>query len=228
MRLEFTLAGVSPILMHNGAAGIDARSALSREIAEITAKKGGNRTEPDDLRLQELECQRSLYLGADGKPTLPEAALRAMIEASARKVKQGPQVREGLLIEKVSFGYNVERYGETLEKLVQTTQFTVPAVVNGKRIPRTRARFDCPWSVVGVADVDEELVDKEKLTAWLARGGRRIGLGDWRPEKQGGVFGRFDVEEVAEVAEVAASGPPRGRRPGRAGKRGGARRGAAA
>ena len=128
MRLEFTLTGVSPILMHNGAAGIDARSALSREIAEIAAKKGGNRTEPDDLRLQELECQRSLYLGADGKPTLPEAALRAMIEASARKVKQGPQVREGLLIEKISFGYNVERYGETLEKLVQTKQFTVPAV----------------------------------------------------------------------------------------------------
>ena len=69
------------------------------------------------------------------------------------------------------------RYGETLEKLVQTTQFTVPAVVSGKRIPRTRARFDCPWLVVGVADVDEELVDKTQLTAWLAVGGRRIGLG---------------------------------------------------
>ncbi len=228
MRLEFTLTGVSPILMHNGAAGIDARSALSREIAEITAKKGGDRTDVDDLRLQELECQRSLYLGADGKPTLPEAALRGMIEAAARKLKQGPQVREGLLIEGVSFGYDVKRYGETLDELAQTAQFTVPVVVNGKRIARTRVRFDCPWSVVGVADVDEELVDREKLTAWLALGGRRTGLGDWRPEKQGGVFGRFDVEEVAEVAEVAASGPPRGRRPGRAGKRGGARRGAAA
>ena len=229
MRLEFTLTGVSPILMHNGAAGIDARSPLSREIAEITAKKGGDRTDVDDLRLQELECQRSLYLCADGKPTLPEAALRAMIEASARKVKQGPQVREGLLIEKVSFGYNVERYGETLEKLVQTTQFTVPAVVNGKRIPRTRARFDCPWSVVGVADVDEELVDKEKLTAWLARGGRRIGLGDWRPEKQGGVFGRFDVEDVIKLAAGGAAAElPAGAdaqpRPGSVAGRGGAGR----
>ena len=132
------------------------------------------------------------------------------------------------MIERVSFRYDVERYGEALEEVVKTAQFTAPVVVNGKRISRTRARFDCPWSVVGVADVDEELVDREKLTAWLALGGRRIGLGDWRPEKQGGVFGRFDVEEVAEVAEVAASGPPRGRRPGRAGKRGGARRGAAA
>ena len=105
-------------------------------------------------------------------------------EASARKGRQGPLVREGLMIERVSFRYDVERYGEALEEVVKTAQFTAPVVVNGKRILRTRAKCECPWSVVGVADVDEELVDKEKLTAWLARGGRRIGLGDWRPEKE--------------------------------------------
>ena len=92
MRLEFTLAGVSPLIMHNGAAGLDTRSALSREIAAITAKRGRNRTDVDDQRLWELECRRSLYLDADGRPTLPEAALRALIEASARKTKQGPLV----------------------------------------------------------------------------------------------------------------------------------------
>ena len=84
MRLEFTLAGVSPIIMHNGASGLDTRSALSLQIAAIAAKRGGNRTDVDDRRLRELECQRSLYLDADGRPTVPEAALRAMIEASAR------------------------------------------------------------------------------------------------------------------------------------------------
>ena len=139
-------------------------------------------------------------------------------EASARKGRQGPLVREGLMIERVSFRYDVERYGEALEEVVKTAQFTAPVVVNGKRILRTRAKCDCPWSVVGVADVDEELVDKEKLTAWLARRGRRIGLGDWRPEKSG-VFGRFDVEGVIELADAAA-GPSRRGRPGRAGTRG--------
>ena len=203
MRFQFTLTGVSPILMHNGAAGIDTRSPLSREIAALTAKRAGNRTDVDNLRLQELECRRSLYLDDDGKPTLPEAALRAMIEAGARKLKKGSLVREGLLVEAVLFGYDVRRYGKTLKKLAKTTQFTVPVVVYGKRIARTRARFDCPWSVVGVADVDEELVDLAQLTAWLALGGRRVGLGDWRPEKQGGIFGRFDVEEVIELADEA-------------------------
>ena len=146
-------------------------------------------------------------------------------EASARKGRQGPLVHEGLMIERVPFRYDVERYGEALEEVVKTAQFTAPVVVNGKRILRTRAKCDCPWSVVGEADVDEELVDKEKLTAWLARGGRRIGLGDWRPEKSG-VFGRFDVEGVIELADAAA-GPSRRGRPGRAGTRGRARRGGA-
>ena len=85
------------------------------------------------------------------------------------------------------------------------------------------------WLVVGVADVDEELVDKAKLTAWLAVGGRRIGLGDWRPEKSG-AFGRFDVAGVIELADAAAAVKPsrRGRRPSSAGKRGRARRSGAA
>ena len=42
-------------------------------------------------------------LAAD--PTLPEAALRRMIENGARKTRQGPLVREGLMIESVTFRY---------------------------------------------------------------------------------------------------------------------------
>ena len=214
MRHQFTLNGVSSIILHNGAAGLDTGSPISREIAALAAKKASDRTVVEELRLQQLGCQQSLYLDADGKPALPEAALRAMIEASARKVKQGPLVREGLLMEWVSFCYDVKRYGETLGEVVKTAQFTVPVVVQRQRILRTRAKFDCPWWVVGVADVDEELVDKAKLTAWLAVGGRRIGLGDWRPEKSG-VFGRFDVEEVLELADDgAAAEPPRRSRAG--------------
>ena len=202
MRLGFTITGVSAIIMHNGAAGLDTRSPLSREIAAITTKRGGNRTPVDDERLRELECHRSLYLDADERPTLPEAALRAMIETAARKTKQGPLVREGLMIESVAFRYNLKRYGEKLEKLRKTAQFVAPVVVSRQRILRTRAMFDCPWSVVGIADVDPELVDEEKLTAWLALGGRRVGLGDWRPERSG-CFGRFNLKKVTELPDTA-------------------------
>ena len=125
-----------------------------------------------------------------------------MIEASAKKTKQGPLVREGLMIERVAFGYDVDRYGEKVEELSTKAQFVAPVVIGRKRILRTRAKFDCPWSIVGVADVDEELVDRDQLMAWLATGGRRIGLGDWRPEKSGH-YGRFDVEKVTELRAAA-------------------------
>ena len=90
-----------------------------------------------------------------------------------------------------SFDYDREALGETVEELGRRAQFTVGVVVQRNRILRTRAKFD-EWSCVVAVDCDDELVDKEQLEAWLDIAGRRIGLGDWRPEKSG-TYGRFEA-----------------------------------
>lgn len=191
MRYEIIIKGTSPLIMHNGAAGLDNRSPANIEKAQIAKKRGSNRTEADEDRLRELECQTSLWLNDEGLPTVPEAALRAVIERGARKLKQGPQVREGLVVEKVlEFKYD-KKLGDTVEQLSKTVQFTVGVVVQRSRILRTRAKFD-EWSVVFVVEVEEDLVDEKQLLAWLDLAGRRVGLGDWRPEKSGH-HGRFVV-----------------------------------
>ena len=190
MRYRVTIVGVSPIIMHNGVSGIATRSPAKLEIKAITAKRG-TRSEADEARLVELECLNSLYLDDDGKPTVPETAIRAAIEAAARKTKQGPAVREGLLVEAVEqFEYDEKRYGTTVDELAQSAQFTVPVVVQRARVARTRARFDLPWKIVATVDVDDELIDEQMLLAWLDTAGRRIGLCDWRPQCSG-TFGRF-------------------------------------
>ncbi len=121
-----------------------------------------------------------------------------MIETAARKIKQGPQVREGMIVEDVlSFDYDRKKYGSTVEELCKNAQFTTAVVVQRNRILRTRAKFD-EWAWTFVLDTDEELVDKTQLEMWLDIGGRRIGLGDWRPEKSGD-YGRFDVEYVKSL-----------------------------
>lgn len=194
MRYQITIRGTSPLIQHNGAAGLDTRSPANLEKAAIAKKRGSNRTESDDLRLRELETQTSLWLNGDGQPTVPEAALRAVIEGAARKRKQGPQVREGLVVEKVvSFHYD-RSLGENVETLGKSVQFTVGVVVQRSRILRTRAKFD-EWGVTFIVETDEELVDQEQLRDWLDIGGRRLGLGDWRPEKSGH-YGRFETESV--------------------------------
>lgn len=196
MQYRITIKGTSPIIMHNGAAGLDTRSPAKLEIAEITRKKGSNRTEADDQRLYELECQVSLWLDEEGAPTIPPAAVRANIEKSARKLKQGPQVREGLIVLSTQFEWD-RKLGITAEELGKTVQFQSVVVVQRSRLLRTRAKFD-EWGLTFVIDTDEELVDATQLAQWLDIGGRRIGLGDWRPEKSG-QYGRFEVKEIKEV-----------------------------
>ena len=200
MQYRITVSGLSPIIHHNGAAGLDTRSPVSREIATIAAKRGGNRTAADDERLRELEAQRSLWLDKSGAPTIPATAIRAAIEAGARKRKQGPQVRGGLMVLSTSFQYDQETYGTCIEELGRSTQYTVPVVVNRSRILRTRAKFDPEWSCTFKVDVDDEMIDLSQLLEWLDIAGRQIGLGDWRPEKSG-MFGQFAEPEIEKVEE---------------------------
>ena len=197
MQYKISLVGIAPIIMHCGLRGLETRSSISLEIKEISKKRGSNRTETDDQRLAELECQRSFWLDPKGKVEIPARVIRANIETGARKLKQGPQVREGLVVTGTEFNYDTELYGTTLEELGKSAQFTTAVVVQRNRILRTRGMFK-DWSVIVFVDTDPELVDKIQLSQWLDIGGRRIGLGDWRPEKSGN-YGRFEVESITEI-----------------------------
>lgn len=197
MLYRIVIEGVSPIIQHS-AAGIDPFLPINEQKKEITSKRGSNRTEADDARLRELETVGSLWLNAANEPTIPGSAIRSVIERGARKLKQGPQVREGLVITSTSFDYDRERYGVDLDVLQKSVQFTTSVVVQRSRLLRTRARFDLPWSCTFEVDADDELVSKSQLEQWLDIGGRRIGLGDWRPEKSG-EYGRFKLVSIEAI-----------------------------
>ena len=194
MRIKVNIIGTDPII-HHSAAGLDTRSPISLAIKDIQSRKGGNRTIADDIKLAELATQQALWLDDAGvAPQIPARAIRAAIEKGARKRKQGGDVREGLRIAHAGLmQYDTARYGETLDELARTTQFTVPAVIQRARVLITRPKFDPPWSQEFILDCDDELVDERKLADWLDIAGRRVGIGDWRPEKSGD-FGCFRAE----------------------------------
>ncbi len=194
MLYRIRIEGISPIIQHS-ASGLDDLQPINQEIKAITSSRG-SRTEAEDARLRQLETIASLWLDANEQPTIPAAAIRSNIEKAARKRREGPQVREGLVVTSTAFEYDNERYGDTLEELQKSAQFTVPVVVQRNRIMRTRAKFDLPWACVFEIDADDELVSESLLTEWLDIGGRRIGLGDWRPEKSG-QYGRFELAEIS-------------------------------
>ncbi|MDE0220440.1 MAG: hypothetical protein OXJ90_14335 [Spirochaetaceae bacterium] len=192
------IKGIRALIMHNGTAGLDTRSPAKIEMAEITKKRGSNRTVADDARLRQLECQTALWLDESGSPTIPGGAVRAVIETGARKLRQGPQVREGLIVDSIDeFIYDKKKLGTTVSELGKSAQLTLAVVVERKRILRTRAKFDT-WGLRFTVEVDDELVDKQQLATWLDIGGRRIGIGDWRPERSG-TYGRFEVVSIGET-----------------------------
>ena len=199
MEFKVKIKGIRPIIMHNGD-GLNPRSAANIEKAKINSKPKRNVTEPDKARLAELECLTSLWLDGDDKPTIPQSAIRRCLETAATKLRQSPQVKEGLRVMQTFFQYDTGRYGESLDELVKSTQFTTGVVLPGRRsrIERTRAKFDTPWECAFTLDVDEELVDQEQLDRWLDIAGRRIGLGNWRPEKSGD-YGRFETESLTPL-----------------------------
>lgn len=193
MEFEVKIKGIRPIIMHNGD-GLNPRSAANIEKQAINSKHTRNVTEADKTRVAELDCFTSLWLDGDDKPAIPQSAIRRCLETAAKKLRDGDKVREGLLVMQTLFQYDRERYGESLEDLVKNTQFTTGVVLPGRRsrIERTRAKFDTPWECDFVLDADDELVDKSMLERWLDIAGRRIGLGNWRPEKSGD-YGRFET-----------------------------------
>lgn len=198
MEWQIKIEGKRPIIMHSGSS-MGNRNAISAERAGILAKRNADRTQADEARLAELDCYDSLWVEGS-RPTVPATALRKCIETAARKLKQGPLVREGLIITNTEFAYDERRYGSSLAEVITNAQFTTGVVVQRNRILRTRAMFEQPWSCVFTADTDDELIEKDQLVKWLDIGGRRIGLGDWRPEKSGD-YGRYEMTSIVELGE---------------------------
>lgn len=195
MRFEIDIEGTSPLIMHS-TRGMDKSNEDVIKISELNAKRGTSKTIADEQRVAQLETQLALWLDESGKITIPPQALRSCIETAARKLKHGPLVREGLIVEfGVDFDHTVE--GDTIEEIAANAMFTTDVVVQRSRVLRSRPKFD-RWTARFVVDCDDSLIDKPKLVQWMDIAGRRIGLGDWRPAKSG-VFGRFSTTSIEEL-----------------------------
>ena len=193
MLFKISINGESPLIMHSLEGSLDSRSPANIEKAEITKRR--NKTETDEQRLEFLECLTSLWLDENKMPTVPPEALRGCIENGARKLKDGPKVREGLIVlETNSFEWDKKVLGKTLDEICNKAGFTTPVKVQMARIMRTRAKFDT-WKAVFTVEYDPELIDKAQLEQWLDIAGRRVGIGDWTPRKSG-QYGRFSAKVV--------------------------------
>ena len=187
MLIDIAIEGTTPLLQHAFTdADAEAATAGSR-----TASAAGSRGTPKE------QAAKHLYLN-DGKPIVPGPALFSCIIAAGKFFKNGKskittmatsmipgclQLTDPFFPLKAPDGWTVD-----------TRPVRIPAT--GGRILRHRPRFD-RWGVSFTADLDENEMSPQLLREILDAAGKKIGLGDFRPERKG-PFGRFVVKSWRE------------------------------
>jgi hypothetical protein len=179
MRIKGTYALLThnPLAMTNGSAG------PTKGAKQIPT--------PDD------EASAGLYLLEDGGYAFPGFGFRNSILAASAKWKK-PKSRASMLGDMASLMVKEELVplinddGSPLRSYVIDTR---RAVIQGNGILRSRPRFN-EWGAEFTLEYDEALIPQDIIVNIAADAGKRIGVGDYRPQKIKGLpgpFGRYAV-----------------------------------
>jgi len=211
MRYEFTLTGISSLIVH--ADNIPAADDLMKWRKDPSNKSvsvaGDDRTPP---------WTWITYLYSDGKSLcmLSDAIMVALRFAGSKMTMKKQEsfksaTQSGIIIldeflpilvnnEPILKSTIVALKNLTFEKqaaAVEELGFKIDVrratVARSKNI-RCRPRFDA-WSLNGVLDVSEQAITTAVLEQLFHIAGNRAGIGDWRPSApKPGPFGRFETK----------------------------------
>lgn len=194
IQIEAEVEGVAPLMMHNGrlANPLDPYTKALKELTSIKKKT-------DDVHEQvaRAEFLGSLYHDPELGLFIPADMISASLIAGARKRKLGTAFESVVFVEEDS-ALDIGKKKMTPEQLWASNEFrdTRGAVLQGKRIMRTRPIFCAGWKVKFSATLlPDGGVNPSDIEQALVAAGRSSGFGDFRPR-----FGRFKVNRFKAVA----------------------------
>ena len=193
MSIKLKFIGVTPFLMHSDRMS-DPLDPTTIEFKKISSKK--TKTESDHIEMSKMEWCGGIYHDRKIGPYIPGKMIRAALIAGAKKNKNGPKMKGGVIVAsmKLPLQYDGPR---DLEKLWDSGnfKFRTPVSVQGKKVMRTRPMFSEGWAVDVELIYDPNEIDKEEILIAAEKAGQLCGIGDYRIGG-GGDFGRFDVCEI--------------------------------
>lgn len=180
--VSVTIKGLAPLLQH--------RFAEVSEQDTATRSQFVNRGTPREQA--ELACYRDngdlcYFPGQAISRMLREAGGSHKMKGSRKSVKY---IVPAAVIVPEEVIHICDLTGKAVKDFeVDSRPVTIPATKG--RIMRHRPRWDV-WTAKFVLEIDDTVLPTELIHQLLEEGGRRIGVGDFRPEK-GGPFGRFEI-----------------------------------
>lgn len=186
--LNFVIAGIVPLITHNGqlANHFNSHTKRLKSLTSIKSKK-----EENHLEIQRVEWEGGLYLNNKGEPCIPLDVLRATFTNGAKKSKHGPIFKAGVYFN--SDGELIYDGPRTVEGLAERfSEFSDVRLVNvnGSKVLRTRPIYN-DWKVKFSVDFDPSIIDEADVIAAVANAGRTVGMCEMRP-----TYGRFVIESV--------------------------------
>jgi hypothetical protein len=180
--IEVPIRSLSPLIMH---AWSEKAVRMMLEHQTMQAKKG---REPKD---PQADFEASRYLFPDGTLGFPASAFKnAMVRAGTYTGDKMTFLRGAFYVKGVTSPDMVAIDGEATprEDMVRVGQGTADI--------RYRAQVE-KWQATLIIEFNSRAISAEQLVNLVSVAGFSVGIGDWRPEKDGS-YGRFEV--VAEEA----------------------------
>jgi len=185
--INVTIEGTTPLL-----------SNRFTDEAQMAATNGTRATAVGDKGSPKQQAEPKLYLGHDGRPIIPQPNLfRCIIDAGKffRNGRSKVTTQKSSLIPACA---EIEGMEIPIEHEEPWTVDTRPV-----RIPSTGGRILChrpcfhDWKLSFTLKVDTEMISLKLMRDIVDAAGKRVGLGDFRPDCKG-PFGKFVVTEWKE------------------------------
>jgi hypothetical protein len=187
MFFKVTIVGVSPLLCNKFT-----DAAALAVSGNTSAVMRGQKPPPRE------QAQAKLYLDSNGKPTLPGTNLMRSIVNAGSFVKSGKSKLSTQRSSVIPAGMSISEIELPIAGAKwETDSRSVVIPSTGGRIMCHRPRFD-DWRVNFTLDVDETMFSEAIARELLDLAGKRIGVGDFRPERKG-PFGRFRVDQWKRI-----------------------------
>lgn len=187
--INVTIEGTTPLLCNRFA-----------DAAQMAATSGNRLAVVGDKGTPREQAEARLYAGHDGKPMIPQPNLfRCLIDAG-KYFKHG---KSKVTTQKTSLIPACVEIGGLELPITHKEPWTVDT--RAVRIPSTGGRILChrpcfhDWKLSFTINVDTEMLSPKLLREIVDAAGKRVGLGDFRPDCKG-PFGKFVVTSWKESA----------------------------
>lgn len=184
-RVDLIIRGTSELVMH---------AWSEKAKSEIRDKQQGAARNKKEPKNPEAEYEAAFHRLPDGRPAFPAVGFKAAAVSAARQV-------EGLTMTFLRgvFHVDVELIPIEGDPYMREDMVRVGGKGPGTGVADIRYRPGFPeWSAVLPVSFNRKAITVEQLVHLFNVAGFAVGVGEWRPEKNGS-WGRFVVDGVEEV-----------------------------